>query len=117
MNPAGIAAFGYDVEFLDTCAVDAGGAAQVIGQDDRFGTLAYYTADPGLTFEGIGIPCPTGTVFVLETDRSFRVVGNLPRGVVHPDAAAPARLDPGTAASAHGGFKLADQVRRQRRGA
>jgi hypothetical protein len=117
MNPGGITAFGYDVEFLETCAIDAGGAAQAIGQDDRFGTLAYYTADPGLTFEGIGIPCPTGTVFVLESDRSFRVAGNPPRGAVHPAAAAPARLSLNATGSAHRGFKLADQVRRQRRGA
>jgi len=72
MNPDGIDAFGFDVEFLETCGIDAGGMIRVIGQHPRFGTLAYYTADPGLGYEGSGIPCPTGTVFVLESDRSFR---------------------------------------------
>jgi hypothetical protein len=72
MNPDGIDAFGWDVEFLETCGIDVGGTVRVIGQHPRFGTLAYYTADPGLTARGTGIPCPTGTVFVLEPDRNFR---------------------------------------------
>jgi hypothetical protein len=72
MNPDGIDAFGYDVEFLETCGIEAGGMVRIIGQHPDFGTLAYYTADPGLTPQGIGIPCPTGTLFVLESDRTFR---------------------------------------------
>lgn len=117
MNPGGITAFGFDVEFLETCAIDAGGAARVIGQDGRFGTLVYYTADPGLTYEGIGIPCPTGTVFVLESDRSFRVAGNAARGALGTDAAAALGRPQDVRALPHRGLKLADQLGRQRRGA
>ena len=85
MNPGGINAFGYDVDFLETCAIDVGSTMQPIGQHPDFGTLAYYTAHEDLSFEGIGIPCPTGTVFVIEADRNYRNLssGSDPQGIAY----------------------------------
>jgi hypothetical protein len=95
MNPGGITAFGYDVDFLETCGIDVGSTMQPIGQHPDFGTLALYTAHDDLTFDGTGIPCPTGTVFVMETDHTYRNLssGSGPMGIArHGGAPNPAAL-------------------------
>lgn len=68
-NPDGVRNFGYDIPFLDTCGIEAGGVIQAVhGTAD--GTLYEYTPDASVGFRGLGVPCPASTVFFLDGSRT-----------------------------------------------
>lgn len=63
LNPRGVESYGYRIDFLDACGIEAGGTVQALRATSQ-GTLYAYTPDPARGFRGIGIPCPDHTVFL-----------------------------------------------------
>ena len=62
-NPAGLQSFGYEIGFLDACAIERGGTVQALAGTSA-GTLYAYQPDPRVGFRGVGIPCPAQTLFL-----------------------------------------------------
>ena len=65
LNPEGIANFGYEVTFLDTCGLEEGGEIRAVGNTSQ-GLLYEYRPDPTRGYIGMGIPCPARTLFLMD---------------------------------------------------